>query len=69
MLHYTGRGDENSSGDSGEGCEEEIEMMRIKGVTKKMSLAQNLKVSFLKNGMSCEAALLTVCSTHEYYKL
>ena len=41
----------------------------IKGVKKKMSLAQKLKVSFLKNGMSWEAVLLTVCSTHEYYKL
>ena len=43
--------------------------LKIKGVPKKMSLAQNLKVSFPKNQMSQGAVLLTIGSTHEYYKL
>ena len=42
---------------------------RDKGWLKKMSLAQNLKLSLPKNRMSEEAVLLTVCSTHVYYKL
>ena len=29
-----------------------VKQYKVKGVTKKMSLAQNLKLSFLKNGMS-----------------
>ena len=40
----------------------------VKGVPKKMWLAQNLKLQFPKNRRSKEAVLLTVCSTHEYYK-
>ena len=42
---------------------------QVKGGSKKMSLAQNLKLSLPKNHMSEEAVLLTVCSTHEYYEL
>ena len=34
-----------------------------------MWLAQNLKMPYPKNRKSKEAVFLTVCSTHEYYKL
>ena len=30
----------------------QVQVKQLKGVEKKMSLAQNLKLSFLKNGMS-----------------
>ena len=47
----------------------ELFKQQLKGGSKKMSLAQNLKLCLPKNRMSEEAVLLTVCSTHEYYVL